>query len=277
MTMPRRIPVVSGGFDPMHSGHVELLKAAYEMYMRPVLVLLNSDEWLTRKKGKAFMPFEERKSVLGMSRYVAEVFAFDDSDDSCIQGLEMLKNRFPKDMLVFCNGGDRTKENIPEMEVQGIRFEFSVGGSHKKNSSSWILRDAIAQHKEDRIWGSFVDLYQTKGAKVKELTIKPGKGISYQRHFHRSEVWYVLRGTGKIWRNVNTDTPWIYEERPLNKDQVSLIPKGYWHKLWNESDEDLVIIEIQYGDRTSEDDIERILDLSQLDEMRKNYHGFDYN
>ena len=102
------------------------------------------------------------------------------------------------------------------------------------------------------------------------------QSISYQRHNHRSEVWYVLKGHGKIWRNVNTEHPWIYEERTLNKDQVHLVPKGYWHKLWNPTDEDLVIIEIQYGDRTSEDDIERILDESQLEEMRKNYHGFDY-
>jgi len=109
------------------------------------------------------------------------------------------------------------------------------------------------------------------------LTIKPHQGISYQRHNHRSEVWYVLRGTGKIWRNVNTDKPWIYEERRLNKDQVHLVPKGYWDKLWNPTDEDLVIIEIQYGEKTSEDDIERILDTAQLDQMRKDYDGFDYN
>ena len=55
------------------------------------------------------------------------------------------------------------------------------------------------------------------------------------------------------------------------------MPKGYWHKLWNPTDEDLVIIEIQYGEKTSEDDIERILDTAQLDQMRKDYDGFDYN
>lgn len=253
-----RISVISGGFDPLHSGHIALLKAAFDLYKKPVIVLLNSDEWLTRKKGKPFMPFSERKTILDANVYVGNVYDVDDSDDTVIRGLETLKLLYPRNVLVFCNGGDRTDKNIPEMSVKGIEFKFELGGSEKKNSSSWLLRDAIAQYKEERHWGYFVDLYQTKGCKVKELTIKPGGSISYQRHFQRSEVWYIRSGEGKVWVNTCGTTPWLYRITTLKKDDVHLVPTGYWHKLYNDSNEDLIIIEIQYGSKTTEDDIERI-------------------
>ena len=60
---------------------------------------------------------------------------------SCINGLTKVKNKYPDDEIIFCNGGDRTKENIPEMELKDITFKFEVGGSFKKNSSSKILKD----------------------------------------------------------------------------------------------------------------------------------------
>jgi len=275
--MPKgRIPVVSGGFDPLHSGHIALLKGAFDECKKPVVVLLNSDEWLTRKKGKPFMPFEERKAVLDTNVYVGAVYAFDDSDDSAVKGLEMLNEKYPHAQLIFCNGGDRTEKNIPEMSCNFAQFRFGIGGKDKKNSSSWLLRDAIAQHKEDRQWGSFVDLYQTQGCKVKELIIKPGKSISYQRHFHRSEVWYVRSGAGIVRRNIHGNAPYVYTEARLNKDDVHVVYKDQWHKLTNPFEEDLVIIEIQYGEKTSEDDIERILDESELVEIRKKMYGNKY-
>ena len=159
------------------------------------------------------------------------------------------------------------------MSCKFAQFRFGIGGKDKKNSSSWLLRDAIAINKVERQWGFYVDLYQTQGCKVKELTIKPGKSISYQRHFHRNEVWYVRKGTGKVRINTCGNTPYVYRTATLRSDDVHLVPNGYWHKLWNESDEDLIIIEIQYGAKTSEDDIERILDESELDLIREKMYG----
>ena len=105
-----KISVVSGGFDPVHSGHIEYLKAAKNIgdYL---IVALNSDNWLTLKKGKPFMPYHERLSVLSSFSFVDEVVSFEDDDlGSCINALEQIKLKFPKDEIIFCNGGDRGKE-----------------------------------------------------------------------------------------------------------------------------------------------------------------------
>ena len=137
-----KIAVVSGGFDPLHSGHINLLESAAS-YGDKLVVLLNSDKWLTRKKGRPFMPFEERASILERMQMVDYVYGVDDSDDSVNKGLQTIKDAFEGSgytEFVFCNGGDRGKDNIPEMEVEGYTFEFSVGGDNKANSSSWILK-----------------------------------------------------------------------------------------------------------------------------------------
>ena len=134
-----KLAVVSGGFDPLHSGHINLLESAAS-YGDKLVVLLNSDEWLTRKKGRPFMPFEERKVVLENISCVDQVIGFEDDDlGSCINALKSIKNMFPNDEIIFANGGDRSKENIPEMIEEGVQFLFGIGGNFKKNSSSSIL------------------------------------------------------------------------------------------------------------------------------------------
>lgn len=256
MEIQDKIAVVSGGFDPVHSGHINLFKSAYELFNRKIVVLLNSDEWLTRKKGKPFLPVEERKAIIEAMSMVERVVLFDDSDKSCCDGLEKVKALYPMDTVVFCNGGDRTKDNIPEMAVEGIEFKFGIGGENKANSSSWILRDALANYTEERVWGNFADLYTTTGCKVKELVLKPGKGISYQRHFKRSEIWYVRSGEGYV--KYSQSSPHKTDTIKLFKDDIFVVNKGMWHQLYNESEQDLIIIEIQYGEETNEQDIERL-------------------
>lgn len=256
MTATNTVPVISGGFDPVHSGHVSLLQSAAAQFGHPVVILLNSDDWLARKKGRAFMPFAERAAILSAMRDVAQVLSFNDQDNTACAGLEIVKTLYPDSTIVFCNGGDRSRENIPEVSVEGIDFCFAVGGDHKANSSSWILRNAIARHSEQRVWGSFHDLYQTTGCKVKELVIKPGCGISYQRHFKRSEIWYVRSGEGHV-RYSHTQ-PHKHETLKLFKDDIFVVKQGTWHQLYNVSDHELIIIEIQYGEETTEEDIERL-------------------
>jgi cytidyltransferase-like protein len=251
-----KIAVVSGGFDPVHSGHIRMFRAAYELFDRKIIVLLNSDEWLARKKGKPFLPAEERKAILEAMSMVERVVLFNDSDGSCCNGLELVKQLYPMDTVVFCNGGDRTRDNIPEMAVDDVEFAFGVGGEDKANSSSWILRDAVATRTEDRVWGKFADLYTTTGCKVKELVVKPNGGISYQRHFKRSEIWYVRSGEGFV--KFSGTNPNKSETIKLFKDDIFVVHKGMWHQLYNESEQDLVIIEIQYGTETNEEDIERL-------------------
>ena len=131
-----KLVIVSGGFDPIHSGHIEYFKAAKE-YGDKLIVALNSDAWLENKKGKFFMPFDDRKSIIESMSYVDEVIDFkDDEVGSCINALAKAKKLYPNDEIIFANGGDRNNTNIPEMSVSGIEFIFSVGGDDKKNSSS---------------------------------------------------------------------------------------------------------------------------------------------
>jgi hypothetical protein len=96
------------------------------------------------------MEFSERKQILESIKYVDEVIDFDDTDGSCIDALEKIKNIYPDTDITFCNGGDRSEDNIPEKDVKGIKFMFGVGGTNKKNSSSWILKNWQYHSKGDK-------------------------------------------------------------------------------------------------------------------------------
>lgn len=252
-----KIAVVSGGFDPLHSGHINLLESAAAHGDR-LVVLLNSDEWLTRKKGRPFMPFEERATILERMHMVDNVYGVDDKDNSVTKGLEEVRNAFGHDHdYVFCNGGDRGKDNIPEMQVDGYEFVFSVGGDHKANSSSWILKE-WKYPTERRVWGEFSNLFEDGVVKVKELVIESGKGISYQRHFKRSEIWFVSKGECVVKHGRDTDNPDEYDIINLKTDELIHVKVGDWHQIVNKSEDPCHIIEIQYGEETTEDDIERL-------------------
>ena len=142
-----KIIIVSGGFDPLHSGHIEHFKAAKEL--GDVLVVgLNSDDWLTRKKGKPFMPIDERLSIIRELKVVDLALRFNDDDNSSRDLIKKILEMYKSD-VVFANGGDRTHDNIPEVEQfkdnPRVSFEFGVGGEDKKNSSSWILKQWNSQ------------------------------------------------------------------------------------------------------------------------------------
>ena len=249
-----KIIIVSGGFDPLHSGHIAYFKSAKKLGDK-LIVALNSDDWLINKKGKFFMPFEERKSIIENLRSVDSVIDFTDDDlGSATNALIKVKEMYPGNNIVFANGGDRNKSNIPEMSVDGIEFEFSVGGDDKKNSSSWILKKWQYYH-EERLWGSFYNLFEEDQVKVKELVVSPEKGMSFQRHFKRSEIWMVSRGSCVV--NYSKDNPDNKRNIKLNKFDHYLVPVGEWHQITNPFKETCHIIEIQYGDECIEEDIER--------------------
>lgn len=134
-----KIVLVTGGFDPLHSGHLAYLKAASKLGDK-LIVGINSDEWLIRKKGKNFLPEQERHEILSSIRYVDGCILFNDNDDTAIEALKNVKMLFPFAQIIFANGGDRTSDNIPEMVFEDVEFVFGVGGEDKKNSSSWILK-----------------------------------------------------------------------------------------------------------------------------------------
>lgn len=135
-----KIVIVTGGFDPVHSGHIECFKAARSLGDK-LIVGINSDNWLTRKKGKPFMPWNERSIIVEHLTMVDKVIAFNDDDNTAIDAIQLTKSLYPSDDIIFANGGDRTANNIPEMVFDDVEFVFGVGGDDKKNSSSWILKN----------------------------------------------------------------------------------------------------------------------------------------
>jgi len=134
------VSLVTGGFDPIHSGHIAYFKAARELG-HSLCVGVNSDSWLTRKKGKPFMSIDERISIIRELRCVDVVIEFRDQDESACEAIEIALEVY--DNVVFCNGGDRGSVNTPEYERykddDRVEFKWGVGGADKMNSSSWIL------------------------------------------------------------------------------------------------------------------------------------------
>ena len=255
-----KIIIVSGGFDPVHSGHIAYFKAAKNLGDK-LIVALNSDDWLINKKGKFFMPFNERKTIIENFSFVDSVIDFkDDEKGSATNALIKVKEMYPNDDIAFANGGDRNKGNISEMSVEGVEFLFSVGGDDKKNSSSWILKK-WQYYFEERLWGSFYNLFEDDQVKVKELIVKPGKGMSFQRHFKRHEIWMVSKGSCIV--NYSKDSPDKKRNIQLNTFDHYFVPLGEWHQITNPFNEACHLIEIQYGDECSEDDIQRTEYFSQ--------------
>lgn len=251
-----KIVLVTGGFDPLHSGHIEYLKEAKKLGDQ-LHVGINSDEWLERKKGKPFLPFKERVAIIESIGIVDKVLSFDDSDGTAGGAIykTMATNSFDK--IIFANGGDRDKENIPEYVTYGglpkVEFAFGVGGTDKKNSSSWILAKWPGEIIQ-RPWGWYRVIDRGQGYKVKELEIKPGGKLSMQRHKHRAERWNVVQGSCTMITNYNN-----------TDDNVNLtahctpytVDANVWHQASNNTELPCKIIEVQIGDKCEETDIER--------------------
>ena len=253
----KKVVLVTGGFDPIHSGHVSYIKEAKKL--GDILIVgANSDEWLRRKKGKEFMSWEERATILSAFSDITRVINFDDSDGSAKDAIRKVRSIYPHDQIIFANGGDRTKENIPEMdllqEMLHLEFVFGVGGEDKKNSSSWILQEWKAP-KTERPWGYYRVLHEVPGLKVKELTVNPGQKLSMQRHNLRSEYWIVSEGEAMVNRMMGGG----YRLPPVHlkkHDQYDVYNKD-WHQLTNPFDVPVRVVEIQYGENCIEEDIER--------------------
>ncbi len=136
-----KLVLISGGFDPIHSGHIYLINEASKH--GKIVVLLNSDEWLRKKKGKEFLPFNERQIIMKSIKNVIEVLSFDDQDLTSVDGIKKAMVKFPNYKIIFANGGDRGVETTPELEFckkNNVETLWGVGGSNKSNSSSWILK-----------------------------------------------------------------------------------------------------------------------------------------
>ena len=137
-----KVSLVTGGFDPIHSGHISYFARAKD-FSDFLVVGINTEEWLTNKKGQYFQSWVERAEIIRHLRMVDAVITVPDDDQGSACGA-IAKCLEMADTVVFCNGGDRGKTNTPEIDKYGedprVEFQFGIGGNDKKNSSSWILR-----------------------------------------------------------------------------------------------------------------------------------------
>ncbi len=228
---PKKI-VISGGFDPLHPGHIAMIESATEY--GEVHVVVNSDDWLIRKKGFFFQPFSDRKKII--EAYTPHVHAVDDTDGTVCEALHKIKPDY------FGNGGDRTNKNTPELAVcreLGIEPVFELGGG-KYASSSMI--NGLKRVKTR--WGFYDVLMDMPKLKVKILNIEAGKKLSLQRHNYRSEFFFMPSG------EVRVNLP------------------GVWHAPTAPADHDLVLLEVQVG-QSEEEDIERIGEDNEEYEVEK--------
>ena len=137
----KEIVLISGGFDPVHSGHIKLIQDASKF--GNVVILLNSDEWLQQKKGREFLPYNERYIIMNAIKNVTDVMSFNDADTTCIDGIKKAITKYSDQKIIFANGGDRNSTTTPEKkfcESNHIKIIWGVGGNEKSNSSSWILK-----------------------------------------------------------------------------------------------------------------------------------------
>lgn len=140
----KTVVIVTGGFDPLHLGHIKYFKSAKKL--GDILVVgINSDAWLQRKKKSFLLPFKERKGVIENLKMVDNVINFNDNDNSAKEAIIKVKRKYKKHKIIFANGGDRTQRtyNSIETSIKGVKYLWGIGGSNKINSSSQILKKYI--------------------------------------------------------------------------------------------------------------------------------------
>jgi cytidyltransferase-like protein len=213
--------IISGGFDPIHPGHIAMIESAAEY--GEVHIVLNSDDWLSRKKGFFFQSWTDRKKILEI--YTPHIHTVDDADGTVCEALRRIKPDY------FGNGGDRGVKNTPELntcEEIGINPIFELGGGKYSSSSEINARKKVITR-----WGSYDVIIDMPQLKVKMLHIAAGQKLSLQRHERRSEFFFMPNG------------------------EVRMNLPGVWHAPQAPADKELIILEVQIG-ISEEEDIERI-------------------
>ncbi len=254
MTKKYDYALVSGGFDPVHIGHLRMFKDAKKL-AKKVIVLLNNDDWLIKKKGKPFMSQEQRKEILEEFESISKVIVQKSSEKSSSSAIKEFAIKNPKKSICYCNGGDRSNiKNIREAVIckkLDIKLEFGVGGKNKIESSSELSKNYLG-NVEKRPWGNYHIIAKNIGYQIKEIKVFENSKLSLQIHKNRSEFWQIVMGKSKI---TIEDKEYFLRE----KEHI-YIPKDTIHRIENIGKEELVFIEIQLGEDLKEEDIIRIED-----------------
>ncbi len=246
---------VSGGFDPIHIGHVRMLEEAKKLADK-LVVIVNNDNWLRDKKGYVFMPQKERAELIKSFPFVDKVVVTDhkknDPDRSVVRALAKIKP------AIFANGGDRKGvQDIPEAllcKKMGIKMVFNVGYGGKVQSSSWMIKDVSRNFlRSVRPWGEFYSWDKGEQWNLKTIYIQAGKRLSLQYHNHRSELWTLVQGDATATIEANGELKRI----PLMVGQTFVVPSRAHHRL--ESKKGGILVEVALGN-FDENDIVRLHD-----------------
>ena len=246
--------LVSGGFDPVHVGHLRMFQDAKRIADK-VILLLNNDEWLTKKKGKPFMNQNQRKEILEEFKSISEVIIQTSSEPSSNLAIEEFVKKNPDKSICYCNGGDRNNiKNIRETEIckkLNVNLEFGIGGEKKIESSSDLTKNYLGEI-EKRPWGNYHIIAKNLGYQIKEIRVSKNSKLSLQKHKNRAEFWQIIRGNCIVT---------VGEENYNLEDNNNIyIPKDTFHRIENTGNQELVFIEIQLGIDIKEEDIVRIKD-----------------
>jgi len=245
---PLRWVAVSGGYDPLHIGHVRMFREARKLGDK-LVVIMNNDHWLRMKKGFTFMPQKERAEIIASLPFVDKVVFTDhkkgDIDKSVSRTLAKVRP------AIFANGGDRVSKNVPEVALckeLGIKMVFNVGQGGKVQSSSWMVNNARRPaSKSVRPWGEYYGWDQGGGWNLKTIYVKPNKRLSLQYHHH------LVEGDATATVHEGKEVLTI----PLRKGEVFRVGKKQVHRL--SSKRGGVIVEVAYG-AFDEEDIIRLED-----------------
>ena len=260
LKMKKSYIVISGGFDPIHSGHLNLISDASKI--TNVIAIVNNNNFLLKKKGFIFLDEKERLQILSAIVGINQVFLSIDDDHTVNKSIQFLVDSGKK-IKFFGNGGDRKSiEDIPEGEVcqnNNIEMIFNLGGEKSQSSSALAvsLYDQIQKKDKksnvvDKPWGYYKTFITEGEYLLKKIFINPGEELSEQSHKYRDEHWIVVSGKIDILLNNKITKKEINEHIFIRKNSV--------HKIINHYDEPAIIIEVQTGVILSENDIIRYND-----------------
>ena len=257
----KKFILISGGFDPVHQGHLNLINDAAKI--GKVIAIVNSDDFLMKKKGYVFMSQDQRFELIKSIKNVHDAFISIDKDLTVNKTIEKIVSKKEYKISYFANGGDRkTVEDVPEKLVcdkHGIELKFQVGGGKKESSSQLaenITKKILSLDGKQAItkkpWGFYQNFIYGDNYLLKKIVVEPNEALSYQSHKHRNEHWIVVKG--KIEVKINK------KNIVLNENDYMFIKKGSKHRMSNNYSDRAIIIEIQTGHILSEDDIHRFKD-----------------
>ncbi|MBI5456395.1 adenylyltransferase/cytidyltransferase family protein [Candidatus Kaiserbacteria bacterium] len=247
---------VSGGFDPIHIGHVRMMQAAKKLGDK-LVVILNNDNWLRAKKGFVFMPQKERKELIEalapVDRVVYTKHSKNPKDMSVARELAELRP------TVFANGGDRKPGNLRPIEAVvceriGCKEVLNVGRGGKVQSSSWMIGAARRPASRSvRPWGEYYGWDSGKGWNLKTIYLQPKKRVSLQYHRNREEWWLLVSGDAYAVIHDKKGEHTI----SLRKGEVLRVEKRQVHRLGSKRGG--IVVEVAYG-KFNEADIVRLQD-----------------